>query len=184
MRKTITDKVDAKVSNVKFHAGHDGMRGLNCTLIFKGKKIAHVHDDAWGGEFEYRILGNKPEQREENRKLLNELQEEVKKYTFKSKMSGVEHEITYNIDILVDDLVNELEEEKRAKRDAKKGIVYKDKEDGETYIVGGGQTIPTLFKKYSNQSVVKALQTWYNDVKAEGHKILNGEYLKSVGVEL
>lgn len=43
---------DYTIKNVKTHRGHDG-DGFNCDLYENGKKIAHVHDDAWGGAYDY-----------------------------------------------------------------------------------------------------------------------------------
>ncbi len=57
-----TDGGGYSVANVRSHRGHEGMRGVNGTLLRDGKKVAEFYDDARGGEWELRFFdaGGRP----------------------------------------------------------------------------------------------------------------------------
>ena len=158
--------MNVKLVNYKTHKGHDGMRGLNAEIVYNGKKIATVHDDAYGGEFEYHAIGSNSGERIENNKLLNELYELTKGYDGKYS----------NLDSLVCELATELDR----KKDEQKGVLVKTNYGYDTQ--GFNVSIPTLIKKYSDG--LEALQGVYDEVKAAGKEILNTAYLEKVGVKL
>ena len=45
-----------KIINYKTHKGYSGY-GFNADIVYNGKKIAHVYDNAMGGEYKYTTLG-------------------------------------------------------------------------------------------------------------------------------
>lgn len=163
--------------NYKTFAGHDGMLGFNADLKYKGVKIAHAYDDAWGGSYRVDVLGEfDSKEREENEKLFKELLADVGEnyecdYDFKNRPSP--HTL---LEFLIADLTNELDR----KKDDKKGILIK---HGAGYLIHGWNVqIPTLIKKYRNGREV--VQKAYNKLKSDGKEVLNTEYLQSVGVKL
>jgi hypothetical protein len=46
------EKCPYTIKGLKFHKGHDG-HGFNLTLCLNGKRVAEVHDDAYGGSYEW-----------------------------------------------------------------------------------------------------------------------------------
>lgn len=168
------NSIDIKLVKYSTFRGHDGMRGINATIVYKGKQIATVYDDAYGGCFQYTTLGkfDTPE-RDENSKLFDQLIEEVKSLPPRKTEFG---ELPEDLDCIVSDLASALDR----KKDEKKGVLIK--HFGGYNIVGYNVTIPTLLKKYSDG--LDCIQQIYNEEIAKGSEILNKDYLKSVGVVL
>lgn len=163
--------------NYKEFEGHDGMPGFNADLVYKGKKIAHVYDDAWGGPYQVDVLGvYDSKEREGNKKLLDELLADIDaNYVLEEKWDKRPDKHSL-LEFLIGDLTNELDR----KKDEKKGIIVK---HGSGYqIYGWNVQIPTLLKKYKNG--LDVVQKYYDEIKAKGKEILNTEYLQSIGVKL
>jgi hypothetical protein len=164
--------------NYKEFAGHDGMPGFNVDIKYKGKKIAHAYDDAWGGPTDIHAIGlADTTERKVNEKLLKELLDDVgANYEYESEYSDKRPSAYTLLEFLVSDLVDEL----TRKKDDKKGILIK---HGAGYLIHQWSVqIPTLIKRYRNG--LEVIQKDYDKLKADGKEILNTEYLKSVGVEL
>lgn len=99
---------DFSVKGVKTFRGHDGY-GFNANLYYKGKKIAFVLNDNWGGGLMFTWEDNAPIT-EENF------------YAFVKTLPAVETEygmLDMCSDIFVEDLVNVYNENKEYKRKCK-----------------------------------------------------------------
>lgn len=174
--------------NLKHHAGHGGMAGMNAELKYDGVKIAQLYDDAWGGEIECRAIGKVVEDANgkyvadktlaNNKILLNKLYAEIKNLPpWVSSIDG--GEMPYFLDLVI----GELEKIASAKKDEKKGILIASKRGGHD-ILGWKTSIPTMMKKHGKDSIVADLQKDVSKLIADGETILNGEYLQSIGVNL
>jgi len=157
---------DLKVINVKSFRGHDGMLGLNCDLVYKGVKLCHVYDDAWGGGYMYTDITDQ--------KLFDELNAEIKKLP-KEKSELFPDGLQPDLDIVVGGLADDAE---RLKKSQHKGIMIDMPNGKERLIYWTGMTIPQLVK---HPDGLKALQKAYDENKNEGN-IVNIEYLKTKGI--
>ena len=174
-----------KVTNYKGHRGHDGMEGFNCILSYKGVKIAHVHDDAYGGEYDYQLFGKiverkngdyiNSETRDRSKKLFNELLQEISKLP-KKYDEDLDFEFTQTLDGIVDKLCSV----ERLKKDQAKGVIIKDRSGYS--IVGFKTSIPNTIKKWSDG--LQAIQNVYDEQVAQGHEVMNKEYLKKTGIKI
>ena len=169
-----------EVKSVKFHRGHDGMDGLNCKLYVDGKFVAHVHDDAYGGEFEYdQFLKHD----KEGMPIITEfdwmgtLEGYDLKYT-SDLIGGEPLELEHCWDSLVDLKVNEAQRLKEANKGVmiREGVGYK--------IVGFQYTIPNCIKKYGKEMMVRELQGICDENIVQGKEILNKDYLVGIGLKL
>lgn len=160
------------IVNYKSFKGHDGMRGINADIKYKGKKIASVYDDAYGGEWRYTVLGYGTPKYAENQALYNQLLEEVKTL---DKVKTDNFELDPCLDFLIEDMCNQ----KDMLKDAKKGILIKTNWGYD--IIQWKVQIPTLIKKYRNG--LEVIQKEYDKQKAN-NTILNTEYLEKIGITL
>lgn len=152
--------------NYKTFKGHDGMRGINADIVYNGRKIASVYDDARGGCFEYNILGKfDTKEYAENKVLFAEMQAEHKI----NPHSG-------DLDCFISDLCSELDR----KKDENKGILVKSNYGYE--VIGFNVIIPTAIKRYSN--ALSELQKIYDEKVKANKVVLNKDYLKSQGIKV
>ena len=168
-----------EVKSVKFHRGHDGMQGLNCKLYVDGKFVAHVHDDAYGGSYDYDQFHSHDK---DGMPIITKfdwmgtLEEYDLKYT--SYLGDEPLELEHGWDSLVDLKVNEIARQ----RDAKKGVMI---QEGVGYkIVGFQYTIPNCIKKYGKEMIVRELQGICDENIVQGKEILNKDYLVGIGLKL
>jgi len=158
--------IDLKIANYKEFAGHDGMPGFNVDIVYNGKRVAHGYDDAWGGGIQYNDIVDQ--------KAFDELNARIKALPkLEGQFGGMEQQLEF----LIDDLSNEL----RMKKDEKKGILCKTLNGWQTF--GWNIQLPAVIKREGSAGL-KDIQDYYNELKAEGKEILNGEYLASIGVVL
>lgn len=161
---------DCKLVNYKSHRGHDGMEGFNATLVYKGVKLLYLHDDAYGGEVESRLVEHDSDKL---KALFWELKDRTRQVP-KVKSEYGEH--PYRLDSLFFDLVTQTQ----IKKDEKKGVVVKENIGWSVY--GFKTSIPNTIKKWEDG--LNAIQKVYDEQIAKGAKVLNIEYLKSVGVKV
>ena len=167
-----------KLINYKTHRGHDGCNGFNADIVYKGVKIAHVYDSAYGGCYEYNALASKgydDPKYKENRKMLDALMSKAKQLP---KVQTEYGELDNDLDLVISELINQL----NIKKDEKKGVLVKSTRHSGWEIVGFKTSIPTTIKKWSDG--LDAIQKIYDEQKKEDAKILNKEYLQTVGVIL
>jgi hypothetical protein len=110
-----------EVKKVKFHKGHDGY-GMNCDLYVDGKKVCEVHDDAWGGGFQYNSAGKTHEERKANREIVDALEKYAKTQTCISEFDN--KPMTKNLDIIIDEIIKEDNDKKEAKKLEKKFVTH------------------------------------------------------------
>lgn len=163
---------DLSIVNYKSFKGHDGMRGINAEIKYKGKKIASVYDDARGGEWDYDVLGYGTPKYDTNKQLFQELLNDV---------SGLDKVECYgtSLDPSLDYLIEELCNQKDMDKDVKKGILIKANHGYD--IVQWKIQLPTLIKKYKNG--LSVIQKAYDEHK-DNDIVLNKDYLKSIGVNV
>ena len=109
-----------EIKNVKFHKGHEGMTGLNADIYVDGRRIAHVYDDAHGGEFQYDAHWEKSDKdyskMREKRDVLNEL------YIYARSLP--EYDTPYGkLPMNLDTLVNKIIRDKEIEKEMNKGIL-------------------------------------------------------------
>lgn len=102
------------LKRVKVFKGHDGV-GLDCDLYVNGKKVAHVFDDASGGQVEYQAYGPDVQ---ENWKILEELQAYAKTLP-KVKSEYFPEGLDQDLDGLINNILMDMEKEKAMKKIAK-----------------------------------------------------------------
>jgi len=175
---------DLKLVNYKSHEGHDG-DGFNATIVYQGVKIATVHDDAWGGEYQYECVGaisldndgkyHRSQELKDNRIRFNALEKRVKELP---REYSEEHDFHYDpsLDTILDDMTKVLEQRKHEK----KGILVKHPSGFLT--VGYSTSIPHVIKKYKDG--LEAIQKLYDKQIAEGKTVLNTVYLESQGINI
>lgn len=167
---------NVELKNYKTFKGHDGMRGINADIVYKGRKIASVYDDARGGCFEYNVIGKyDTKEYAENKVLFNELMAEVKQLP-KEYHEGLKEHLAPNLDSVISDLCSNLDR----KKDENKGILVKSNYGYE--VIGFNVIIPTAIKRYSN--ALSELQKIYDEKVKANKVILNKEYLKSQGIKV
>ena len=182
--------IEISLRNVKTFEGHDTKTGLNADIVYKGYMIAHIHDDARGGCFDYHVLGelkktedgyeDSPD-RARNKKLFAELEEKLAALP-EYEPEGWGFKIQPDLDHLVDKAFNEWEDAQIIKKNQKKGILTRVPNGISTW--GWKTTIPTMMKKYGKHIIIADLNKQVKAFKEEGKEILNIEYLKSIGVEI
>lgn len=165
-----------EVKNVKTFEGTDGI-GLNADLCLNGKKIAHCHDGAYGGEMEFHIIDREAFKKvEKHCEVLPH-----KKYDFSEESFPV------TVEDLVNDLANEIIKAKelkkidnKLKKEMENNIIYGTKDGGTfTYNLVG-------WKKPLSQIPLGALQMTYDGIKKklkEGETIWNTN-LEALGVKI
>src|SRR3990172_8372470 len=96
---------DVTLKNISTFQGHDGI-GLNADIYIRGRKVAHVFDGAYGGCFEYTILGNNDQERDENKNLFKELEDFISTLPKKSvdRGDGIMFEFTFDMDTLINEI--------------------------------------------------------------------------------
>jgi len=87
-----------------------------------------------------------------------------------------------NLDMVIGALVNEHLNKKEFKKHEKKGIVL-ETPSGDYSIVNWNGTLPNLIKKHGDR-FIDAVQKAYDREVANGEKVLNLEYLKSIGIKV
>jgi len=151
--------IDLKLVNYKPFAGHDGGMGYNVDLKFNGKKVAHAHDDAWGGGVMYTTID---------------------KEGFDSLLLAIKEkrDEDYSPQVLLEFEICDMLKALDMKKDEKKGILCKHFNGWKIY--GWNLSLPKMLERYG----IESIQEYYNELKSEGKEVINGEYLKSIGVNL
>ena len=182
--------IDVKLQSYKSFPGHDGARGISAQIVFMGLLIATAYDDARGGEFEYRAIGDiisdgkggfkNDSKLERNERLLKRLHGECAKLPMITSetvhQGGKPFKYPQDLDTVVEDLANALD----LKKDEKKGVLVKSA--GGWAIQGWKASIPTMIKNWGKADIVKDLQGMYDECIKSGKEVLNTEYLKELGV--
>jgi hypothetical protein len=178
------NKSDITIKNVKMFEGHDGTV-LNADIFVRGKKIAHVYDGAYGGEFEYTPLFKNDSELKENRKILEELQEFVK--TLPNVKSDFFPEgLEMNLDMFIDELINEIEKEKGQKKIQKlcdQALVYGKPGENSYRLTDFKRPLKEVVEMKGGRNV---LQTHYYKVRTGLKKgeVFYNKNLEALGIKL
>ena len=149
----------ATAKNVKQMRGHDAP-SFEWDIYFDGKKICNCWDDSYGGELK---ITN-----EDNQSI-----EDIYKSINKDSLYDKEYKWTTNLELLM----YELKTTSLMKKDEKKGIMIG--KPNSYSIVGFKTSIPTTFKKWSKNEVMRDYQNIINDAIKKGQTILNADYLRT-----
>ena len=149
----------ATAKNVKQMRGHDAP-SFEWDIYFDDKKICNCWDDSYGGELK---ITN-----EDNQSI-----EDIYKSINKDSLYDNEYKWTTNLELLM----YELKTTSLMKKDEKKGIMIG--KPNSYSIVGFKTSIPTTFKKWSKNEVMKDYQNIINDAVKKGQTILNADYLRT-----
>jgi len=189
-RKKLED-LDIKIVNLVTFEGHDGGVGINADIVYKGKKIAHVYDDARGGEMDYTEMSTGKGGWEAIRELFKEyiqLPKTLEQYSFNG--FGVTKLYDHNLDTMTYHFVNlalkEQEQKKwqaKVKRDGKKAILVSTN-GGESYrkVYWKGYTLQIMANSSRGKKVLQETVDRY--LSREGATILNKDYLISLGINV
>jgi hypothetical protein len=179
--------LDLSVKNVKTFPGHDSMVGVDADIYYKNKKFAHFYDNAYGGEPEVSAVGNYDDgSLAQNNQILKDLMSRASTLPkVKYQLKGIDRTSTntFWLHTLVDTLINAELERKELNKIAKKGIVYVDPKDNETYTWGWNHPLPKLFKLYPTKAL-PSVQKRYNQLVEEGCIVKNTDLLAEYGVKL
>lgn len=108
---------EVKLKNLKYHVGHDGMQGMNADIWIDGIKCMHVHDDAYGGCFEYHNFAYKNPQGELIKSLIKNLDAYIATLPEESHtFGGKTIKIKPDLDWFVTNIEQEMEKEKTRKK--------------------------------------------------------------------
>jgi len=185
------------VKNLEYMQGTDGI-ALNCDIYHKGVKLLHAHDDGRGGCLDFHIASDKPE----IKLKYNQLQTHVKslpKYDFNAEMRDAGFKGDYKgedwrevtmedfLNNLINDAIDQKESKKvktRFNRDAKKGVLYGTSINSYSKFWWKGYSLAKLAEHPKGREF---LQTKVDDLKKklkDGDRILNTEYIKSLGIKV
>ena len=164
MKKAELVKLTTLVKSSTYR-GHDGDGYLRCDIKYKGKVIAEMHEDAWGGGYQYKEI---------DKKAFKEIED-----AFKTFPKLPQYGLDDSLDYLVEDLFYKWQLNKMLKKDEKKGVLIGD-ENGYR-IEGYKTTIPKIFENCPNShsKIKKYLQDIIDKATKKGESILNLEYLKT-----
>ena len=162
----------------------DGRRGtaIEADVYLNGKLIAHASDEGIGGcmHIEAAFKKNDFDEMRANRKLIQEVEDKLAKYPeYTIEHVGHSYKTKDRLDTIIDYLIDEESAKKAMKREEKKGIVL----DGSIIHWNSG-TLPNMIKKFGKERTVAVVQKKYDELKAKKEKVLNKEYLKSLGVKI
>lgn len=155
---------DISLTNCSTYRGHDGDGYLRCDIKYKGKVVAEMHEDAWGGGYMYAEL---------DKKAMKTINDAFKTFP-RDKSYGIV------MDDSLDYLVEKLFRVWLRKKDEKKGIQIETNSGYDTFA--WNVQLPTLVKKYKNG--LEIIQKDYDKFKKEKKTILNADYLEKLGVKL
>lgn len=170
------------LKKVKMFKGHDGV-GLDCDLYVNGKKVAHVFDDARGGEVEYDAYGDSHEERKANANILHELEEYAKTLP-KVESEFFPEGLDQNLDGLINNILMDMEKEKTMKKIQKlfvTHIIIMGKNDESYRMLSYGKPAIRLAAMPKEK-----LQADINQIKAElkeGERIANTN-LQALGITM
>lgn len=152
----------ATAKNIKQMRGHDAP-SCEWDIYFDGKKICNCWDDSYGGELKITNYDNPTEP----------YIEDIYKSIDKDSLYDKEYKWTTTLDLLME----EIKTISLMKKDEKKGVMIG--KPNSYSIVGFQTSIPTTFKKWSKEEVMKDYQNIINDSIKKGQTILNADYLKT-----
>jgi len=189
----IANKNKLSVKKVETFTGRDGI-GINTVVYIDGNEFLNIHDSGNGGCLSIGVLGeliktadgykNSPE-RENNLLAMKHIEAEIDKVPkYLEKCSFGDYMNKLSLEDVVNAVVSEFLNKKEIKKLEKKGILLENA-DGEIDVISWGKVaIPTLFKKYGKEYMIPRIQRTYNDFAKRDEKILNLEYLKSIGIQV
>jgi len=178
------EAIGLTLKNIKTFEGHDTMQGFNADVYVNGKKVFHAFDSAHGGCFEFTPADSKTKYNEVHG-IVDELEDKLKKRPkYEIKWSKDKTSMFQdNLECVIGALVSDFLFQKDLKRDQKKGLLL-EVNNGYSIIKYKAGTIANMLKKYGEAQVVPIVQKTYDQEVAKGEKILNVDYLKSIGVKV
>lgn len=169
--------MEVTVKNIKTFRGHDGI-GVNCDIYIDGKKVATMHDAAYGGSYEYQPAGNfaglsneqisarMSEYRENMRKLEAHAKEQLPEETFEV------------LDQFIDKLINEASEKQVDAKLAKKFdriliFMHRDKTKYQQLFFGRGVKNAVLLSTVPADRLKAYVQRSKAELEPQGFTLIN-----------
>ncbi len=161
------------IKKLKTMRSHDGGVACDCDVCLNGKTFAMAQDDGWGGGLFIQSTGTDHDSYQSNKEVLKKVEAYVKKT----------HNI--NLDEFVDNLIEaalNAKVEKKLENDYKKGIcIGENKNKFEIMHWKGYRNLQLLADTPRGKEVIQKAIT---DIKKSGEKIINVDYLKSLGLKV
>jgi len=167
--------------------GNDGLI-IQADIKYNGKKIATFRDDGNGGEVDINAIGRfdnvdgnykASKTLKNNRELLLQLEAEFKNLP---KVKCSYGDLSSDLDDCIDYAMDEFINNKALLKDAKKGLVFKDKLGSTSIMQWGRVSIATLIKNTTLPRVISILEKEITSIQNEGGEILMQDYYISLGV--
>lgn len=174
------------IRNLKTMPTHDGL-ALHCKVFVDGKEIGIAHDDGWGGELDFQIHPNS----DATRTLIKKLEDyaaSLPKINVNEKFPDmkpllVQPTMSLLIDFAISDKLNQMEE-RRQKQQLQKGIVYGTSLSNAQILRWKGKTLKDMAAKPDTRFQAQLVINKIKKNLKMGEKILNEEYLRSLGFEV
>lgn len=189
---TIAKEVGITLKNLKTFDGHDGALGINADICLNGFPFAHAYDDAHGGMMDIHPIGGLDKVGDSyevspllkrTRQMILDVEDAISKYPeHEIEMGGGKYSVKEDLEGLVNALVDDAENQKFIKKNEKKGILVKKKNNTSVISFKAG-SIASLLKKHGQQAVAMMIQGHVNKLIKDGEEIINVDYLKSIGVK-
>lgn len=113
---------------VKYHKGHDGCAGVNANIYHKNKKVAEVHDDAYGGCLEIRYTARGPHRHDKEgpafNSEINRIKDSLEPYPWDIEGFTSERLCEWDEDHIYNKLIEIHDNKKRLNRLLKNNILY------------------------------------------------------------
>jgi len=190
IEEAVDGPLKLELKNVKHHAGHDGIPGLNADVFINGVKCIHVYDDSWGGGYQYTELTHNVSNPEKIKALIKLFDDYVKSLPEETidmdrngkPIGGKPITIKPNWDTVISDLENEWGKAKEAKKITRlmnTSIVFG--------IPGSDEyryfNLKRPLKGISQPSLQKFINTKVKAALGEGEVILNTN-LEEMGISI
>ncbi len=131
LRTLMDEGLEAKA--VKYHAGHDGCAGVNANIYHKNKKVAEVHDDAWGGCLEIRYTARGPHRHDREgptyRSEISRIKDSLEPYPWNIEGFTSERLCEWDEDHIYNKLIEIHDSKKELKKLLKHRILYRERHD-------------------------------------------------------
>lgn len=158
-----------ELKNIKFseHLSEE-TNAFTANIYADGKHIGYAKNNGQGGMTDTHCLG------QDTRQAFKDAE------AYALSLPKIEYDdfsIPSNLENIVDNLFVKWGEKQHLIKESNKGVIYKDINDGETYVIPYGRKINEM--KKLPQGII-ALKKTISRLKAEGHTILNvnlAEYL-------
>lgn len=131
LRTLMDEGLEAKA--VKYHKGHDGCAGVNANIYHKNKKVAEVHDDAYGGCLEISYTARGPHRHDKEgptyRSEINRIKDSLEPYPWDIEGYTSDDLCEWDEEHIYNKLIEIHDSKKELKKLLKYRILYRERHD-------------------------------------------------------